>query len=102
MTVFSLPVFCLDIVPIMSGVPIDVGMLIYTGMHGTSSHRSSGIWFHSLITCLCREASVVMENDKDYDARRLYCSYSLAVPTSCASWWSVFYWSSVGSIEIPP
>lgn len=50
---------------IMIGEPIDVGMFIYSAMLRTTSHRSSGLWFPSLITTLCIEASMIMETDME-------------------------------------
>lgn len=47
------------IYPIMTRVPIDVAMFIFSTMLVTTSHRSSGRWFPSLITDLA------MENDTE-------------------------------------
>lgn len=50
---------------IMTGVPIDVGILVYSTMIRTASHRSYVLWFQSPINTLCMEAGLVLENEME-------------------------------------
>lgn len=49
----------------MTRVPIDVGLFIYNAMLQTASNRCYGLWFPSLTTTSCREASMVREHDME-------------------------------------